>query len=135
MKVFEPHYDSHGIPHYGKDNPYDGKEYKMQEATGLIVQYVKSVTAIHVPNERSAKTNKFTLFSLARQGVRAGVSDWIFFTPSTAFIELKAKGGKLNDNQIAFLLEMKDKGFPIAVCWNLDAFEYLIKLHANKNLK
>jgi hypothetical protein len=131
MKTFEPKYDKNGIPHYGRGEPYDGKEDDLQKASAHLLRYFPGIIALHPPNERGVRVDKLVLFKLKRMGAVWGASDWIIFTPKTGFIELKAKGGKLSPNEIDFLNRMSDAGFPVAVCWNIDAFEYLIKRHAN----
>lgn len=131
MKAFEPKYDKNNIPHYGRGEPYDGKEDDLQKASARLLRYFPGIEAMHIPNERGVKVNKLVLFKLQQMGAVWGAADWVLFTPKTGFIELKAKGGRLSENEIIFLKRMHDRGFHTAVCWNIEAFEYLIKRHAN----
>ena len=75
MTKHEPKYDRSGIPHYGKDKPYEYNENKFQEATARLLRLFPGISALHVPNERSGKVSKYALFALERQGVRPGASD------------------------------------------------------------
>ena len=67
----------------------------------------------HVPN--GGKRNAREAARLQAQGVIAGVADLVLPYPSREyhglFIELKAEGGKLSENQRAFLQAMVSRGY------------------------
>lgn len=128
IKTFSPKVDRNGIPHYGRETPDKMLEKNLQIQTADYLRWKhKDVVAIHIANERSGKVTKGQLALLARQGMRSGASDWLILKPCTAFIELKVAEGTLKKTQIDFLTEMQRHGFPIFVCWSLDAFRYVIE--------
>lgn len=126
-KTFIPKSDKHGIPHYGREKPDPISENALQEHTAiwLATQYRK-VKCAHIANERSGKTSMGQIMKLKRQGMKFGIPDWIFFFPAVGFIELKVEGGSLKPTQVEFLLEMQAVGLPIAVCWSLDSFMFVV---------
>lgn len=135
------------ILHYGQESPYTGKETDFQKSSAAIVAYHGLAFAYHVPNESrrqgSRKGEKFTAGDIERkmlkaQGVLSGVSDWCIpyktsYGHPGAYIELKAKGGTLSQDQIKFLNAAFEQGYFCAVAWNLDSFEFLIKELYKKN--
>jgi hypothetical protein len=123
----------HGIDHHGKDKPYPFAEDSLQIAcaTYLRAQY-PNVVWFHSPNGGSR--NAIEAAKLKQMGVRPGVSDIIILEPRELhgikpcglIIELKAKGGKLQDTQASFIMDVQARGFMAAVVWNFDAFKELI---------
>lgn len=132
---------------FGQDSPYVGSEAKFQVSTAtimaLLVKQNPRMMAYHVPNEgkRATKTGE----GIKQQGARSGVPDWIITDLDkpwkVAYIELKAKKGKIEDSQIAFMAEAQRKGIPCFVAWNLDGFREalmelgLIKGHFTDKIK
>lgn len=126
-KAFVPKLDKHGLPHYGRERPDRISENALQEhtATWIAAQH-RNVICAHIANERSGKTSVGQVMKLKRQGMKFGIPDWIFFFPAVGFIELKVDGGSLKTTQVDFLKEMQGVGLPIAVCWSLDAFIFVV---------
>lgn len=131
-------------PEFGKDNPYKGKESAFQKATATFLSYFNLFNrrAFHVPNggQRVMRRNKKGEFyndgaNLKREGVKSGVSDWLILIPFELVavkycgmaIELKVKGGTIEESQIEFLNEMYSDGYFCAICWNMGSFEEIIK--------
>lgn len=144
-KILAPEIPDLLCPQFGIENPYMYAEKKMQIASAKFIALfdVFKKLAFHVPNERE---KEITRMNLAKQGVKPGVSDWIILKPFTASesrfeelnqfcgkqypyiaIELKANGGKLSEDQIAFLNDAHQDGAFCAVVWNLDWFERIVK--------
>lgn len=135
------------IPHYGKESPYTGKEEHFQSATAQLLRLRwPNLLAFHVPNGGKrpltavSKFGKIKMVPVAGKkmkdaGARAGVSDWIILHPIAPYhgliIELKAKGGHLEDTQIKFLTEARSNGYKISVVWNLESFEHVIVDYLN----
>lgn len=73
----------------------------------------------HVPNGGSR--NKLEAMSLKRQGVKAGVSD--IFMPVARrgyhglYVELKAIGGRVSDNQAEWINRVRAQGYAAFVCY------------------
>lgn len=128
----------HLLPHYGKDKPYDGPEDSLQKETAkwLRLQHPK-LLAYHTPNggkrpmttiTRKGKTFQVPAIGrkLKEMGTLAGVPDWFIARRchqyGGAYIELKAKGGALQDTQLDFLSRASDAGYYVAVAWSLDGF-------------
>lgn len=122
------------ILHYGQQNPYTGKETDFQKSSAALVAFHGLAFAYHVPNEsrRPGKAGNIERMMLKAQGVLSGVADWCIpyktsYGHPGAYIELKAKGGKLSQDQIKFLNAAFEQGYFCAVAWNLDSFEALLK--------
>jgi VRR-NUC domain len=132
-----------GVLHYGQENPYNGKETDFQKASNALIRVHKLLFAYHVPNEsrRPGKSGDIERMMLKAQGVLSGVADWcIPYRTNTghpgAYIELKAKDGKLSQDQINFLNAAFEQGYFCAVVWNLDALESLLnELYGKKRFK
>ena len=127
--------DKSGILHFGRANPYKGKEDDFQETAALFFAYKPDLNFFHVANER--KTTIQSGAKLKRKGVKPGVSDCIINTPTrTGFhgvdIELKVEGGRLSKEQLEFLLKSKNDGRFACVCWNLEAIQEVISRHYQK---
>jgi hypothetical protein len=62
-----------------------------------------------------------TAIKLKREGVMAGVSDLFLMVPKSPkcglFIEMKAKGGKTQENQLEFQKLAKNMGYEAQVCY------------------
>jgi VRR-NUC domain len=122
------------ILHYGKEKPYDGKETDFQKASAGLIAHLNIPLAYHIPNEsrRPDKAGDIERMMNRAQGVKPGVADWCVPYKTNAghpgsYIELKAKGGKLSQDQIKFLNGAFEQGYFCAVVWNLDSFEGLLK--------
>lgn len=133
------------IQQFGKEKPYEGSEdnLQIQTARWLRLQY-PHVIAFHVPNggKRPSTTIRrkgkiyqvnVTGAKLKRMGALAGVSDWLVLHPigpySGAIIELKVKGGTLQESQSDFLARCKVAGYWTAVCWSFDGFVEAIETY------
>lgn len=68
-----------------------------------------------IPN--GGNRNAITGAILKREGVKAGISDLCFLhNGRTAFVEVKAPGGRLQESQVKFLDWLVANGFEAAVC-------------------
>ena len=132
MKKAQPKYKV-----YKDQAPHPGPEYQLQEATARLLAYIPQFTGkpyFHVANERGQrlKNGAIKVARLKRQGMRPGVSDWIFLFPSpsgkysSAAIELKVKGGRLSEHQKKFLEEVAENGGFAAICSSLEDFEQAV---------
>lgn len=136
----------HGIDHYGKEKPYPFAEDSLQIAcaTYMRAQYPNALW-FHSPNGGSR--NAIEAAKLKQMGVRPGVSDIIIlencnwelgyeFDSSIEyhglFIELKVKGGTLQQSQLEYLLAAQERWYKAAVVWNFDAFKQLIDNYLQK---
>lgn len=92
-----------------------------------IMENLGELTFFHVPN--GGLRPKAEGGKLKGLGVRAGVSDLVLMFPGgrTAFIELKAPGGRLSAAQKEFRNTAEFFGFPFAVCEDLTAVEKFIR--------
>ena len=122
------------ILHYGKETPYIGKETDFQKSSAALVAYHGLDFAYHVPNEsrRPGQAGNIERMMNKAQGVLSGVTDWCIpyrtsYGHPGAYIELKAKGGKLSQDQVKFLNAAFEQGYFCAVVWNLDSLEALLK--------
>ena len=112
----------------GEKNKYPGKEAQLQKAAATLCD-MAGLFWFHAANEGKRNPR-----AIAGQGMKKGVSDCIFMEQSEnglytgAAIELKAKGGKIDPDQIAFLETAYDKGNFAAVCWNLESFEACLRI-------
>lgn len=121
--------DDTGIPHFGADKPYRGKEDNFQVSVASFLSYHPGhLLFFHVPNGGYRNAREGAKFK--KMGVKAGVSDIILIEPigpySGLVIELKAKGGNLRPSQTDFLKAVRERGFLVAVCWNLDAVKEVV---------
>ena len=122
------------IPHYGKDKPYTDSESEFQKASARLIRFAKLHTAYHVPNEtrRPGRGGDIERMQNKLHGVLSGVADWCIPVRTAAgqpgaYLELKVKGGKLSESQTEFLTNANAQGYFVAVVWNLDALQSLIK--------
>jgi hypothetical protein len=123
---------------YKRHTPHPGPEYNLQESTARLLAYLpefKGKPYFHVANERGQrlKNGAIKVARLKRQGMRPGVSDWIFQFPSpggkyhSAAIELKVKKGRLSLAQKQYLSDVASNGGFAAVCYSLEDFEEAVK--------
>jgi hypothetical protein len=72
-----------------------------------------------------------TAIKLKREGVMAGVSDLFLMVPKSPkcglFIEMKAKGGKAQENQLEFQKLAKNMGYDAEVCYGFIEAKETIK--------
>ena len=118
------------IIHYGKDKPYTGKEDNLQKA---CVQWLRlnypSLLFFHPANGGYRSKAEAGIFKA--MGVTPGVSDLFILRRSFPycglFVELKAKGGKLTEYQIAFINDARERQYQAVVVWSLDGFMQAVK--------
>ena len=109
----------------GKDKPWIGKEDDFQKncINFLRLQY-RSKLFFHVPN--GGKRNRREGVKFKAMGVLAGVSDVLILEPTDSYhgliVELKVKGGRVEDSQKEFLENCEARGFKTVVAYSLDAF-------------
>jgi len=104
---------------------YEGKEDQLQTATADYLRYkYPNILAFHTPN--GGHRLKAVAAKLKRQGVKAGVPDWLIIKPSGPYcglaVELKVKGGKLSPAQKDVLATFNTSGWAVAIAWSLDEF-------------
>jgi hypothetical protein len=98
-------------------------------------QYDKCLFAI--PN--GGVRNIGTAVKLKKEGVLAGVPDLFLMIPKTGWhgmwIEMKTKGGKLQDNQVEFMGRATLLGYMSVVCYGFEEAKDLITeyLHEDKS--
>jgi hypothetical protein len=84
------------------------------------------VIAIHVPNE-SKRSPRYGA-KLKRQGMLAGVCDWLFMAASgTYWIELKSDTGVLSDSQKDFISRVESIGHKTALIRTPEEFVAQLK--------
>jgi len=98
----------------------DESQLQVAVAAFLEVALPRSVRAIHVPNggKRDAKTGA----RLKREGVKAGVADFVIFMRGgvCAMIELKTEKGRLSKAQKDWQDWAGEFGLPYAVCRSVE---------------
>lgn len=118
--------------------PYEGKEDDLQATCAYYLNLHPKAFFCHVPNGGNRNPREGAKFK--RMGVRAGMPDLLIFN-ATAIndvyyrglaIELKVKGGKLRENQVNALEELKRLGWYVAVCFSFDEFEAVVKYYFNE---
>lgn len=86
----------------------------------LQVRGVPGVLFWHTPN--GGYRNKSEGALLKAMGVKAGVSDLILFHAGKLFcLEIKAKGGRASEEQLAFIADIDRAGAYTALATGLDA--------------
>ena len=95
-------------------------------------------SAFHVPNGEMRpvrtivrKGRTFTYSPAGKKlkdmGAKPGIPDWLILHPLHHYhgvaIELKTKGGSLQESQKQVLENLENQGYFVAVCWSLDGFE------------
>jgi VRR-NUC domain len=87
---------------------------------------------IHIANQR--KCTKAYGGHLKKMGVKRGVSDLFVAMQAHGypgmFVELKSEKGKLTGYQAGFLLSMKQQGYYVACCNNIDDTIKLLRWYA-----
>ena len=107
------------------------KERDLQRATARLIKSLGWL-AWHTPNERKSKLKTI---ELKRQGVLAGVSDWIIAEhyedgDRSGFgiaIELKTPKGRVSQTQRLFLEQLAARGCLTATCRSLDEFRDVLR--------
>jgi hypothetical protein len=117
---------------------YTGKESALQEATAkwLWLNH-PDLLAFHPPNGGKRPTAMVYRggqmmevaaagAALKRQGVVAGVPDWIILHPAGPYagllVELKTARGKLSGPQAEFLAKAEAVGYKTDIAWSLEQF-------------
>ena len=113
----------------GKDESYLGKEDDMQiSCTVFLRQQYPDKLFFHVPNGGFRNRREGAKFK--RMGVRAGVSDFIFLEPTRNYkgliVELKVRGGRLQNTQKEFLEDAEARGYKCGVVYSIAAFVDLV---------
>jgi VRR-NUC domain len=86
----------------------------------LNIRGVPGLIFFHVPN--GGYRNKSEAVLLKAMGVRAGVSDLILFHSGRLYcLEIKAKGGRASEEQLAFISDIDRAGAYTALATGLDA--------------
>ena len=110
-------------------------EQKIHQATVSYLRLLENMgelTFFHPP--LGGRRSKVEAAIFQGLGTRAGTPDLVILLPNarTAFIELKAEGGRLSAAQKAFRNTVEAFGFAYAECHDLNAVEKFIrKLIAN----
>ena len=98
-----------------------------------IFQYLKNARravtkpfiALHVPN--GGKRSKIEASIMVGLGVRAGAADIVLsWTDGSAWVEVKAPGGRLRKSQREFCAECAEKSIPFHVVESVDDFENVL---------
>lgn len=116
------------VEEYGKEKKYKGSESKLQKVTMDYLK-VQKFFGVHVPNEgkRSARRGA----KLKREGMYPSFPDVLIFEPALNYcgvaIELKADGGKVEEEQIRCLQRLYSKGWYVGLCWNLEGVIRMLK--------
>lgn len=97
------------------------------------LQYPKE-TIFAIPN--GGKRGKIEAAIMKGEGVMAGVSDLFLMRGKERyhglFIEMKAKNGKLRENQRVFIENAKRKDYKVEVCHSLEEFIEKVNNYLNK---
>lgn len=97
------------------------------------LQYPKE-TIFAIPN--GGKRGKIEAAIMKGEGVMAGVSDLFLMRGKEGyhglFIEMKAKNGKLRENQRVFIEDAKRKDYKVEVCYSLEEFVETVNNYLNK---
>ena len=92
-----------------------------------LIENLGELTFFHVPNGGARSRVEAGIFK--GLGTRAGVPDLVLLFPEgrAAFIELKAGGGCLSAEQLAFKNQAEEFGFAYAECHALDEVERFVR--------
>ena len=94
-------------------------------------KYPELKLMFHVPN--GGKRNITTAARLKKEGVRAGVPDVVLPVARSGFhglyIEMKAKGGKLSDNQLWWIAATRKQGYLSVVCYSWEQAKDVIETY------
>jgi hypothetical protein len=82
-------------------------------------KYPELKLLFHIPN--GGKRYKATAIRLKKEGVKAGVPD-VFLPVARGgfhglYVEMKAKKGKLSDNQLFWIFDLSRQGYKTEVCF------------------
>lgn len=120
-------------------NPYENPPEETEQIALAQWLDLHKVAWWHTPN--GGDRNQIVGRKLKLQGVKRGVPDVIIVDPPPnypntvgAAIELKRrKGGRVTAEQSAWLNDLKDRGWAVAVCRGVDeAIEFLTELGYDK---
>lgn len=107
----------------------------MQWCTWAQSKYPELEAIYHVPNE--GKRSAVTGGKLRQMGLRSGVPDICLPVPSGEYIglyiELKKVGGRLTDNQAAWLEMLERYGHCVAVCYGAEEAETVITAYLEQD--
>lgn len=86
-----------------------------------------SLLVVHIPN--GGQRHPVVAAKLKAMGTRAGVLDLLFILPNgrVHWVEMKTKGGRVSDNQKAFMGLLDNRGHTHEVCWSQDEWMALCK--------
>jgi hypothetical protein len=109
------------------------RNYPEQQIQRAVVDYLRLLENLgelffyHCPNGGWRSKAEAGIFKSL--GVRAGVPDLVLLFPGgrTAFIEIKAPGGRLSASQKAFKNAAEYFGFPFAECRAVDEVERFVR--------
>jgi hypothetical protein len=96
-------------------------EAQLQQA---VCQYLtaKRLTYFAIPN--GYKKSKFQQWEAKQTGLIAGTPDLFICQPKEGsgglFLELKVKGGRLQDSQKEMIEKLKNAGYAVGIAWSLD---------------
>lgn len=101
---------------YSEDN--------LQNSCARYLDHLPGVLWCHVANER--KTSPQAGARLKAKGVKSGVPDILIFNPVGGYcglaVELKVGANKTTKAQKQWLQSLKERGWMVHVCFNLDEF-------------
>ena len=92
------------------------------------IKYPSLKMIFSIPN--GGKRNPREAARLKRQGVRAGIPDLFLASPRIGsiwphsgdehgfFIEMKSEKGTVNKNQLPWILELRESGYKVDVCYS-----------------
>lgn len=108
-------------------SPEDHIQYQLVQY--MDIQY-KGVLFIHVPNEGRGKISFNQMNKIKALGVKAGVSDLLFFESRHGYhglaIEVKTKTGTVSKAQREFLADLKQRGWLTAVARSFETGRQII---------
>lgn len=118
----------------GKEEAYQGYEDDLQQACANYMRYQHAnLLCYHVPN--GGKRNGREAAKFKALGVVPGVPDLIIDYPAGGYhgarVELKTKGGRIQDSQIKILNKLANTGYLCAVIYNFNAFKKFITDYTN----
>lgn len=94
-------------------------------------KYPELKLMFHVPN--GGLRNKVVAAKLKLEGVKSGVPDVVLPVARNGFyglyIELKAKGGKLSDNQLWWIAATRNQGYLSVICYGWEQAKDVIEMY------
>lgn len=109
------------------------------EEQTAVIEYcdLRSIPVYHIPNERKCSGRQGA--SLKRQGVRPGIPDLCVPLPrggyGALYIEMKAEGGKITEEQVGWIHRLREYGNMAAVCYGSRNAIDLIELYLAGRIK